>query len=329
MNNELNKLLVEKVINHIPENYTPVDYLMDILSLSRDSVYRRLSLKKSFTIDEIFKLSSSLRFSLDGIIEIINNTYLSPANLNKINIDDIINHRLNDWKNLINKHNNAKDSEIIMITSHLSLLFMAKYKSMFKFLYFRILHQLHKIPVNYTYSKIIVPMESISGLYDLTDLIQPMNNIDIIINPNLYLNTIKDIQYFYYRRLISDKDLKDLIKELKAMVNTESHIWLKKKNNSLRYNIYLSLLSVQNDSVYSRYDGKEELFYDSYFINPIHTTNPQICALHKEWVDSQKRYSILMTGTNEDIGINFILKQYEYIDKISDFGYFNNLYIRI
>ena len=46
MNNNLNKSVLDKILNCIPENIKPVNYLMDILDLGKESAYRRLGLTK-------------------------------------------------------------------------------------------------------------------------------------------------------------------------------------------------------------------------------------------------------------------------------------------
>ena len=68
MNNNLNKSVLDKILNCIPENIKPVNYLMDILDLGKESAYRRLRGEKALSLEEIHKLSLELRISLDEIL---------------------------------------------------------------------------------------------------------------------------------------------------------------------------------------------------------------------------------------------------------------------
>ena len=68
MNNNLNKSVLDKILNCIPENIKPVNYLMDILDLGKESAYRRLRGEKALSLEEIHKLSVELSFSLDEIL---------------------------------------------------------------------------------------------------------------------------------------------------------------------------------------------------------------------------------------------------------------------
>lgn len=323
MNKDLNKILIEKILSNIPDNFTTVDYLMDILELSRDSVYRRLSSKKSFTIEEIIKLSTDLKFSIDDIIKMINNPD-HDDNEDQIDMDSHIIQSLDYFINLMKKHITAKDSEIICTMKHLSILYTAKHENIFKFLYFNILHKIRKIPINGTFSEISVPQKISVKLREFVDLFQSVKNISVIIDPNIYLNVIKDIQYFHHRKLITDLNMKELKEELIYVVNTEASIMQKNDlDNNTKYNCYLSLLSFNADTFYSRCDGKEDLFYGPYFVNHLHITNFKSCNLHRKLANSQKRYSILITNTNEDVLVNFISKQHEYIDNINSYSLFH------
>ncbi len=318
MNKDLNRVLVEKILNHIPENYKAVDYLMDILGLSRDSVYRRLSFKKSFTINEIIKLSSDLRFSIDDAIEMINK---GDSSNSSDHIDVSIIQTLDCFIDLMKKHIQAKNSEIIGITSHLSTLYIAKHENLFRFLYFKNLHQIREIPINSMFSDVIVPQKIIQKLREFAHLSQSVKNVSIIIDPDVYLNFIKDIQYFYYRKLISKEDLSIIKKELTNLIIEETGIMQKNEiDTGIKYNCYLSLLGLDSDTLYFRADEKENLFYGSCFINPLLITNSKACSFHRKWATSQKRYSILVTNANEDVLTRFISRQQERINNIDNYS---------
>jgi len=63
----LNKRIVASILKHIPENEKPVVYLINILNISCESIYRRLRGDIPFSIEELVKLASNLDFSIDTI----------------------------------------------------------------------------------------------------------------------------------------------------------------------------------------------------------------------------------------------------------------------
>ena len=60
----------QEIINQIDKNSKNklVDDLMDTLSISSDSAYRRIRLEKTFTLDELVKISNNYNISLDQLI---------------------------------------------------------------------------------------------------------------------------------------------------------------------------------------------------------------------------------------------------------------------
>ncbi|KAA6316522.1 hypothetical protein EZS27_033182, partial [termite gut metagenome] len=51
--------------------------------------------------------------------------------------------------------------------------------------------------------------------------------------------------------------------------------------------------------------------------NPIIIRNYEISNLHKNWIESMKKSSILITHSNELLQVEFINKQREHIENLS------------
>lgn len=70
MDKNINKALLSKILESIPEHISTVTYLMDFLDISQGAVYRRLKGEIPFSFDEIYKLSENLGFSVDEIFDL-------------------------------------------------------------------------------------------------------------------------------------------------------------------------------------------------------------------------------------------------------------------
>ena len=57
MTMNLNKIVLTKILDIMPENLKPVTLLMDVLDIGKESAYRRLRGEKPFSMEEIYKLS--------------------------------------------------------------------------------------------------------------------------------------------------------------------------------------------------------------------------------------------------------------------------------
>lgn len=67
-NNKAIKRLIASIKLAIPVNVKILYYLMNLLSLGREVVYRRLRGEVMFNMDELIKISNDLNISLDDII---------------------------------------------------------------------------------------------------------------------------------------------------------------------------------------------------------------------------------------------------------------------
>jgi hypothetical protein len=54
--------LTTKILDSIPKNIKPIEYLIKILDISKESAYRRLRGEIPFTFEEMSKLSLDLDF---------------------------------------------------------------------------------------------------------------------------------------------------------------------------------------------------------------------------------------------------------------------------
>lgn len=75
MNKDIKTIIINKILELIPSHIKPVDYLSEVLDISRESAYRSLGGKMSFYFEELIILSELLDFSLDELVALkINNS---------------------------------------------------------------------------------------------------------------------------------------------------------------------------------------------------------------------------------------------------------------
>ena len=69
MENILNKKIITAVQKHIPQNQKTVNYLMELLDLSKESSYRRIRGEKGFSAQELYIISRDLNISIDEMLD--------------------------------------------------------------------------------------------------------------------------------------------------------------------------------------------------------------------------------------------------------------------
>lgn len=321
MDKELNKIILTKVLDLIPENIKPVNFFMDYLDIGKESAYRRLRGEKPLSVEELYKLSLELNFSLDDIID---NNKKNTVTFNHIgsfeqgpekNLHEFLRYYETYLKRLIN----ADNSEIICTMNHLVNSLIVGYEHLFKFIYYRWIHQMTEVPLNYYYSSCIIPAE-IKEICNRTVVLHTkIKKVTYIIDNNLFLNLVKEIQYYYIRGLI-DKDELNILKEefLNFMDNIEKMMNKGIDKHGTNINIYLSVFHINSTTAYAKWDDNEESAFWHHYGYPIYTRNKEITKRHRLWINSLKKYSTVISQSNELLQAEFMNRQRNYISNMPE-----------
>jgi len=160
--------------------------------------------------------------------------------------------------------------------------------------------------------------ENIDSLrQEVAVLSDSIDNSTIILDENMYLHTIKDVQYYFQRNLISREELEYIKDEFILMIEQTEKVIQKGKNRFGKVrNFYLSPLNIKSNIILIEYDDDiiSHLWYNS--LTPISTSNTNLCLAQKKWLNSLKKYSILITQSNEMLSAEFFNKQRKYINEM-------------
>jgi hypothetical protein len=311
-----NQKLVELVLRNIPFNVKPVSFLMESLDLSRESAYRRIRGEIPFSIEEIAQLSYLLKFSIDEVLigmrkdraffDFIPETsdscsaFLLMLQKSYNRIDTIIKYG---------------DSETLCAFNRILPICTVFQDQIFKFTYYKWVHQNKKVSSNQDFSDFTIPQELIEWQKKLQIVIKKFNNATLIFDPNIFLNLIKDIVYYHQRALINNADLAILKEELLLLIELYENIARTGVFGPDAYTyLYLSPLCVNANIGYATYAHTCESLFWIFTVNPIFIYNPEIFAIQKKWLNSLKRQSTLISQSNEILQTEFFNTQRGYLD---------------
>jgi len=319
---DLNGIIVNTVLKNIPKNIKPVIYLMELLDLSRESVYRRIRKDIPFSVDELTKLALTLNFSLDEIVEGTQREriYFDLGLKNPSNSADSFSTMLQEYNVYINNLAKAKNSTVFMALNCVYPLFTVFFPNLFKFHYFKwMVETQDNVPKNY-FSNLVLPQELSVLQQKVAEEIRDIRNVTIILSPNISLSIIKDIQYAYQRKLINKEDLEILKKDLLKMENFAEDVAKtgKLEGGNSQIDIYISIPYINSNTVYLEYDGVSEVHYWIYSNNPMIIRNSEISDIQKKWFLSLKKSSTLITQSNEILQAEFFEMQRKLINKLMD-----------
>jgi hypothetical protein len=316
METNINHRLVELVLKNIPSNVKPVSFLMERLELSRESAYRRIRGEIPFSVEELANLSMHLNFSIDDVMNGIKKDRASfdfiPATSDSYSAFlMMLQKNYLHVKKLAESHN----SETIQALSRFSPICQVFHDQIFKFTYYKWLHQNKETSSNFTFSELVLPPDLSIWQKKIQGEVKKVANNTIILDPNIFLNLIQDVAYYYQRNLINRGELAaikteiaDLIRVYEVMARTGV------LDPGASVYLYLSPLCISANIGYSYYDNIHTAFFWIFTVNPIRIYNSEICLIQKKWLNSLKRQSTLISQSNEILQTEFFNTQRKSLD---------------
>ena len=161
MSKNLNDRLITEIIKRIPPEVKIIDYLKEILNISKESLYRRVRGELPFTFEEISRLSLELNFSVDKIIRqnTIDHMYFNIQAEESADPSKVFFLMLNKYYTDILKVLDSKDSEVIIVLNQLWPIFTLFFDPLFKFSYYKWLYSNRNHSLRYRLSEVQIPQE--------------------------------------------------------------------------------------------------------------------------------------------------------------------------
>jgi len=320
---EERKNMIQAILGRIPVAMNPVDFLFDTLSISKESIYRRLRGEIDFTLEDMIKISSKLSVSIDEIVSpCLNGARVKQSIIFQSKSDGLFESQktffqlLSDDLERVERINKSRNVDIIIATNRLMVITAVHYDYMFKFYYYRWAHQTQQQPLNFCFSDVTLP-DDILNLQAKLKAKTPCGIYTCILDYCFLENTIREIQYYYKRKLISEDEMSllqgDLYKFIDSLEDTVVH---KPEIEDFQNNIYISTTPIDSSVVYCKYDEEQIIsLWISYGLN-ICSSNPGMCNIYRSWLNSLKKYASLISGCNEALQISYINRQREYVKNI-------------
>jgi hypothetical protein len=312
----LNEIIVNTILRSIPKNIKPVIYLMDLLKLSRESVYRRIRREIPFSMEEITRLSLTLGFSIDEIVEGSKKErkffdLQIPSDFSEAYLE-----LFKEYENYLQNLLVAKNGQVLMALNHIPPLFSTFFDNLSRFFYYKWMTENMDDMSNYSFSNLQIP----DDLFYLQERIaincQKINNVVIVFSPHVFLSAIKEIQYFYRRKLLTKEELQFLKTDILDLIDLGERIAKSGCfSTGAHMDFYLSTLNIHSNSIYVQYDNVRETHLWIYSSNPMIIRNSEICDMQKKWIYSLKKHSTLITESNEILQIEFFNKQRMYVQE--------------
>ena len=311
------RALIEKIQQHIPQGENAVKYLTSKLGISKESAYRRMRGAVPFSLEEIQKLALDINFSVDDIIR----EGIPKVIKREGDRDDLLRIHINSFKDFTDTLISHRGQRFAFFSaSRIIFPFILEYDTLFD-LYF--LGQMHKNQLFngiHSFSELPVSQEIQSVRQSIIDRFPSFDQREYILGRDLFSGVTRKIQYFRRLKLISEKEVEILKMELFQILQTmetEMETGHNEKGEECLY--YFSWLDVDANAVYVDCGDKLVGLCWCFGVSniPNFYNNSQDYRF-MEWLESQKKYTILISQSSEFIRSEFIERQKGFIESIGE-----------
>jgi len=315
LNNELIKVVRDKLLDDI----SVAGYLMETLSIGKEAVYRRLRGDVPFSFYEVVLIARALGISLDEIAgnSLSHGAMFSlslPNNSSHWDYFYSIFHRYRDLYVYLKGDPTAKVS---VATNIIPFVFHSKYEILTKFRLSRWLHQKQVLNAGINMKDIEVPEKIISLLQEISGLLPQIAESYSVWDHNMFNSLIQEIKYFNELNFINSEELSAIKEELMLLLeDAERMTYSGMYDNGNKLFIYISNINFDVSYGFMEKEDFQIALLHLYTIDHIDSQHPEVCLEQKNWIQSLKRYSTLITHCGEAQRTAFFRKQRELVMKL-------------
>jgi hypothetical protein len=309
---------IKALYKKYPKRSQLTEALMDLLSIEKESAYRRLRKEIVFPVHELVKIASAWNISLDEIVGISSKQvtfkvqiwdYLNPSN-----------EELKDMQLLVDNHDQVKDfpdMEYMEVSNRLSRILTSG---------FPYLNKLHLLKWMYQYvneevlefSKIDFPKRVSALSLEYYKTSKNIANVSFIWDQMLFNYLIHDINYFHSIYLISDREKELLKKDLHDLLDYMEEVaakgcWPETGN---KVSLYISQINIDTNYSYYYSDFVKLCRVHAFAKNEIFTYDQKMVENFKNWMQSKKKSSVQISEADEKSRITFFMEQRKLVDTL-------------
>jgi hypothetical protein len=315
----LNSDLIGAIRGSLPSNAHLSNVLIDILGIGKEAVYRRLRGEVPFTFVEASMISRALGISLD---------HLSYSSTDKMALFDLHIMKHQDpletyycaMTELLQYYIAVKDdptTEWCTASNMVPHTFYMDHEYLSKFLLYKWMYQqLNTTGIKF-YRDLVVPDKIRDMQLEYIDITKSLPLSTFIWDETMFLSLINELRYFSHINLITDKEKSILKEELLSMIDILEQLAAKGEHeNGKKVNFYISSINFEATYAYLQSDSFRLSTIRLYSINTISTTDWNIFEYQKNWIQSLKKYSTLISISGEMPRVQFMKKQRSYVNEL-------------
>jgi hypothetical protein len=304
----------------IPEKQKLIEMLMDLLSMEKGAIYRRLRGDVPFSFYEVARIAQRLDISIYNLIY-PDSVKIDRFDLNIIEYTNMCEADYKQWEDytaMISMAQSDPLSELAESSNVLPINIYAKYDSLVRFYLFKYTYLFSGTERRTSFHDIVIPerlREVFRLYYTVTkDFAKTVYIWDYMIFQ--YLAT--DIHFFSSIDLISKDDIGHIKEDLFALLSYIEQIAIngcfEETGNTVSF--YISDVNLDGDYSYLQIKDMNLSLVRSFILNSVVSGDKSSFDKTKDWVNSIKKSSILITQTGAVFRADFFETQRKIIAEL-------------
>jgi len=318
-NIEFNQKLIDAIKHAHSKKNDQIGLLMQTLCVGKEAAYRRLRGEVHFTFAEACKLSKLLSISLNDIAQ--SGKYGMPVFELKTYQEEFTgydDHKLAEHDEALELIMNGSVLSMMVVCITIPYVLFLSYDNLAKYRFFKWVYQAEKKLVPSKFADISIPEELRKRQRDTAEKRMYLPENTFIFDRDMFATCCNEFKYFHNLGLISDEELGLLKKELLEALQDLETFSVRGRNEAGNHTwIYLSNIAIDSNYTYIKGKDFEFAFMDGiYIMDSIVSTDPQVCRMHREWIESLRKYSTLISVSGEIERKEFFREQRKLITEI-------------
>jgi transcriptional regulator with XRE-family HTH domain len=306
---------LDQIRSRIPENISFVDKLAELLTISRDSAYRRIRGETVLSLEEVKKLCDKFGVSLDAL--------LSPSTSTSL-----FHHRalssgytLEQWLNSVGGNleyvNGFNQKEMIFAARDMPIFHHFRLPELSAFKMFFWLKTVIKDPnyINQSFQQDAIPKEILQAAHKLWKLYATVPSVEIWSDEAIN-ETINQIEFYSECRFFANKKeaakLCDRLVELIHLIKNEAADG--KKTSGEAFRLFENEILIADNTVFARMDNMRIVYINYNTLNLLTTHQESFCDRTEKYLDNLTKNSTLISTSAEKERNKFFNKMKERIE---------------
>lgn len=314
----LNEKLINAIKEKVPQRAVLTNRLTDILGIEKEAIYRRLRGEVAFSFAEVAIIKNHLGISLDELIGSVNNK-VKPFHLR---LADLIHPTKDDYElaeymtNYSNSMESFANTEYGAAMNMIPITLSVKYKHIFHFYVYKWWYQ-NCTSQTKRFSEVVPDPGIVERLKEFPRISGLAERIVYIWEESIFQNVVKDVSYFNAINLISNEEKEAIKDELFELLDELEQLAVRGKNDAgNKVYIYVSNISFETSYSYVQTPNFCLTMIMTFTLNMVGSIEKDTFERIKQFMQSLKRTSTLISESGEMYRIQFFEKQRDIVSKL-------------